>query len=188
MEASFVLKLFGTLASAAAAWWGFRRFQLVIAAYRESVGPRAAKPSTKLVFGWVGALREAKSPSLTLRVGNQERRVIILEGAEWSVPHLRLKWNADLGTNSNRQLGEGEGITLELDPRLALEMLQGTPRLRKWHNRLLVICDLRLVLNLQSGESLALRTPGAMRMFLAFEQGLTVPARALVRLHAFARP
>ena len=188
MDVLLVLKTLIGFASAAAAWIGYRKLQAMLAAYRETVGPRPATPSTSLVFRWSGKLRETRFRSLVLRIGNQERRTIILQGAEWSVPRLRLKWTANLGTLHKTQLAQGEGVVLELDPRLALDAVEKTPRMALWHNRVRIICGLRLVLHLQSGELIPMRIPGAMRSFLAIEQGLSTVSRGLVWLHAKARP
>lgn len=188
MEPVFIIKTISTIVSAIAAWWGFRKLKIMIAAYREAVGPKSAKPHIRLLFSWKGNLENTKLPSLILHIGNQEKRTIFLEKAEWFSSSLRLKWQTEAENLAGAQIIEGQGLKINLNPETALRMLESTHYLATPNRIARMIRGLELTLHLQSGEIISVRTPGAMRVFLAYKHSLSVPLRELVRLHAFLYP
>lgn len=189
MDLGFALKLSGTIISALAAWWGFRKFRYVVNAYRETLGPRAAQPFTSLTFSWSGDLDGPRFLSLVFHIANRERKPFVIQRAEWFVPLLRLKWDLDAPClASTARVEEGEGVTFELDPAIALAAIEGTRHFKGWLRKILMVCELRLFVHLQTGESIALRIPGYMRAFLAIKYGFSRFSRAMVRIHALVWP
>jgi hypothetical protein len=189
MEFPYVAKLGGSLLSALAAWWGYRKFRGLLSAYRELLGARDAQPFVNLKYRWSGDLASPKHHVLILHLGNREKRPLIIHELRWLVPPFRLSWDADpLGHNVMSRIEEGEGIEIEFDPLALLTSVSGTRLFKGWLRRIVVVCELRLALYLQTGEIVAKRVPGSMRCFLAFQQGFSGLSRRLIRLHAYVWP
>jgi hypothetical protein len=189
MDFIFIAKLLGSVLSALAAWWGFRKFRHVLKTYREVLGPRAAEPFTTLRYRWSGDLKMPRSHSLTLHLGNRERRPVIIYELLWVVPPFRLKWEAEpQNRNFTSRLEEGEGTELEFNPDSALSMIEDTRDFQGWFKRLIVVCELRLVVYLRTGELISKRAPGKMRSLLSLRHGFSWFSRFVVRVHAFVWP
>lgn len=189
MDFTFVAKLIGYVLSALAAWWGFLKFRRLLKTYREVLAPRAAEPFATLRYQWSGELKSPRSHSLILHLGNRERRPVIIHELQWVVPPFRLKWEAEpQNRNFTSRLEEGEGTELEFNPVSALSTIEDTPDFQGWFKRLIVICELRLVVYLQTGELISKRAPSKMRSFLSLRHGFSWFARFLVRVHAFVWP
>jgi hypothetical protein len=189
MDFIHVAKLIGYVLSALAAWWGFWKFRALLNTYREVLGPRAAEPFATLKYRWSGDLKMPRSHLLILHLGNREKRPIIIHELQWLVPPFRLRWAAETcGSNLKSHIEEGEGTQLEFDPYSTLSMVEDTPHFQGWFKRLIVVCEVRLVIYLQTGEIISKRIPSAMRSLLALQQEFSWFSRCIVRAHAFVWP
>src|SRR5574337_1679042 len=124
MDFPYIAKLAGSLASALAAWWGFRKFRTLLTAYREALGPQKAQPFVSLRYRWSGELPAPQTHVLILHLGNQEGRPIIIHKLIWSVPRFRLTWPAETRDQAfHPRIETGGGIELEFNPDLALSLI-----------------------------------------------------------------
>lgn len=181
-----MLQLINSLLSAIGTLLGIRKS---LTPARSSSSSHAATPFTSLVYRWSGPANAPSSQELVLRVGNQEPRTIILSGISWSSRASRVKWSATYEPASEHSsLQQGQGKTFSLEPNDALEPVEGTRYFNHFINKLRLICGLRLVVFLQSGESIGLRAPRAYRSFLAATVGFGWIGRSAVFLHGFAWP
>jgi hypothetical protein len=156
---------------------------------RSASSSHAANPFTSLVYRWSGPANTPSNQELLLRVGNQEPRTIIVSDIFWSSRASRVKWSAtyDLAS-ADSSLQQGQGMVFALEPNGALGPVADTRYCKHFINKLRLICGLRLVVFLQSGESIRLRAPQAYRSFLAGTLGFGWVGRSAVFLHGFAWP
>jgi len=183
---ALVLQLINSLLSAIGTLLGIGKS---LTPARSSSSSHAASPFTSLVYRWSGPANAPSSQELVLHVGNQEPRTIIVSRISWSSRALRVKWSAAYEPASEHSsLQQGQGKAFSLEPSGALEPVEGARYCKHFINKLRLICGLRLVVFLQSGESIRLRAPRAYRSFLASTVGFGWVGRSAVLLHGFARP
>lgn len=182
MDFVFVVKITASLVSALAAWWGFRKFQAVLASHSEVTGPRPAKPFTSLVYIWSGPADQPKSQALRLQLGNRDNRQVIVSEFVWYSPALRLKWPA-IPSNTAVKLQPGEGAEVNFDPLNSLDTIADSHYFDRFLKRIIIICGLRLMVNLQTAERLILRAPSGLRSFLARRYRFGIAGRGAVWLH-----
>lgn len=183
MDLIFLAKITASLLSALAAWWGFRKFRAVLALHREAIGPRPAKPFTSLVYSWSGPAAHPKQQELRLQLGNRDNRQVIVKEFTWYSPAFRLKWPALPSNAATIRLQSGEGTEVNFEPLDSLDNVAAGHHFTRLLQRLIIICGLRLVVNLQTGERLVLRAPSALRSFLARKYGFGIAGRGVVWLH-----
>lgn len=182
----FVLQLINSLLLAISTLLGIGKS---LTPARSSLSSHAASPFTSLVYRWSGPANTPSSQELVLRVGNQEPRTIIVSGISWSSRAPRVKWSATYESASEHSpLQQGQGKAFSLEPNGTLEPVEGTRYCNHFINKLRLICSLRLVVFLQSGELISLRAPRAYRSFLAGTVSFGWVGRSAVFLHGFARP
>lgn len=156
---------------------------------RSTSSSHAANPFTSLVYRWSGPSNSPRNQELVLRVGNQEPRTIIVSNIFWSSRASRVKWSATYEpTSADSALQQGQGKAFSLEPNVTLEPVVDTRYCKHFIDKLRLICGLRLVVFLQSGESIRLRAPRAYRSFLAGTLGFGWVGRSAVFLHGFAWP
>ena len=184
-----MLQLITSLLSALAEWFGFRKSMANARAAHGRVGASAAAPFTSLVYRWSGPLGKPRSQELILRVGNQESRTIVIDELFWSTPRTRAKWAAAYVSNpEGMTLRQGDGTDFALDPNDTLSAVVGSRYCDGFAQKLSLVCGLRLVVKLRSGESIQLRAPRAYRSFLAGALGFGRFGCSVVRLQSYAWP
>lgn len=189
MDFTYVAKVVGPIASALVAWWGYRKFRALLNTYREVLGPRKAQPFVSLKYRWSGDLLSPKSHILVLHLGNRERRPIIIHELRWLAPPFRLTWATETRSQVlHPRIEEGAGIEVELDPSLVFSSVKETRYFKGWFRKVLLVCELRLAVYLQSGEVIAKRIPSSMRFFLAMQSGFSKLSRGIIRAHAYIWP
>ena len=184
MDPIFIGKIAGSLASALAAWLGYRKFKAVVEASRELNGHRAAEPFTSFSYRWSKDLHEPKHQELILEVGNRERRPLVIQELAWDAPILKVKWAARSNHDAhNIRIPEGEGAFLELDLSNVIDPLLNSEHFKTPARKVMGITSLRLVIALQTGERLALRAPSYLRSYLAKRTSVGSFGQAMVYLH-----
>lgn len=189
MDLIDLLKTLATIFSGLATWLGYKKFKSMMSIYRETAGTRLADPFVSLRYRWSGEQPTPLTHVIILHVGNRDRRPIIVKEILWFTPSNRTTWPAEpIDTLVGVKLAVGDGVEFRFDPSNVLENFVGTKLFKGWARRVVMLCELRLVVLLQSGERCTLRAPAALRKHLAAKNNLSAVARCLVGGHAFIYP
>lgn len=181
-----VLKLMSSALSAVNAALGIGKS---LKSKRSESSSHAAVPFTSLVYRWSGLANTPHDQELVLHIGNQEPRTIIVSDIFWASRGSRVKWAAAYEAEAvDSCLQQGQGKAFSLEPCGTLEPVVGTRYCTHFLNKLRLICGLRLVVCLRSGELARLRAPRAYRSFLAHTLGFGWVGRSVVFLHGYVWP
>lgn len=181
-----VAQIFASLVVAATGWFGVRRSRAVVKAQG---APREAEPHLDLTYTWPADPTSATKPTLTLHIGNQQPRPIVLQQLDWLVLSDRLRWELDESVHvRGSKIVEGDGQLIDVRPDRALTPIASGRRFDNWLKQLRVVSGLRLSVLLQSGEEVSRRVPWAMRCHLARQYGCGRIRLAIVRVHAWIFP